>query len=72
VPEQFLNELQIARFLVDYRGRRVAECVETSTPAVASNPETIQRWIVHVTSEHIRILEVEPSFLQNRKSSGPV
>ena len=55
VSEQLLNEFQISSFLVDDGRRRVAECVEASRPALASDAEAIQRWIEHVTSEHIGI-----------------
>ena len=55
VPEQLLNQLQISSSLVDDSCGRVTECVEPCGSAHASDSEAIQRWVEHVTSEHVGV-----------------
>jgi len=70
VPEQLLNEFQISSFLVDDGGRRVTEVVEPSSPAIASDPETMQRRTEHGASEHIGILDEIILYRQRKTLCG--
>ena len=70
MPEQLLNEFQISSFLVDDGGRRVTEVVEPSSPAIASDPETMQRRTEHGASEHIGILDEIILYRQRKTLCG--